>query len=80
MADDETPESVHLRIRREAGGLLLVDAVPAAGKMKLDFALCDYMVLSAHKLGGPTGVGAYGLLVNLGGSQQSPIAPPNTTK
>ncbi|MFO1247912.1 MAG: aminotransferase class V-fold PLP-dependent enzyme [Alphaproteobacteria bacterium] len=43
---------------REAGGLLLVDAVPAAGKMKLDFALCDYMVLSAHKLGGPLGAGA----------------------
>lgn len=43
---------------RDAGGLLLVDAVPAAGKMKLDFALCDYMVLSAHKLGGPLGAGA----------------------
>jgi cysteine desulfurase len=43
---------------REAGGLLLVDAVPAAGKMALDFALCDYMILSAHKLGGPLGAGA----------------------
>jgi cysteine desulfurase len=39
-------------------GLLLVDAVPAAGKTALDFALCDYMVLSAHKIGGPQGVGA----------------------
>ena len=38
--------------------MLLVDAVPAAGKIDLDFALCDYMVLSAHKMGGPQGVGA----------------------
>jgi len=43
---------------REAGALLLVDAVPAAGKTALDFSLCDYMVLSAHKMGGPQGVGA----------------------
>ncbi len=46
------------RLVREAGGLLLVDAVPAVGKMGLDFALCDYMVLSGHKMGGPIGAGA----------------------
>lgn len=46
------------KLVREAGGLLLVDAVPAAGKIDLGFSLCDYMVLSAHKLGGPQGVGA----------------------
>lgn len=46
------------KLVREAAGLLLVDAVPAAGKIDLDFSLCDYMVLSAHKLGGPQGVGA----------------------
>jgi len=46
------------RLVRETAGLLLVDAVPAAGKIDLDFSLCDYMVLSAHKLGGPQGVGA----------------------
>lgn len=46
------------RLVREAKGLLLVDAVPAAGKIKLDFPLCDYMVLSAHKIGGPQGSGA----------------------
>jgi len=45
-------------LAREAGALLLVDAVPAAGKIKLDFSLCDYMVLSAHKIGGPQGSGA----------------------
>jgi cysteine desulfurase len=43
---------------REAGALLLVDAVAAAGKLPLDASLCDYMVLSAHKIGGPQGVGA----------------------
>jgi cysteine desulfurase len=46
------------RLCREAGALLLVDAVPAAGKIALDFSLCDYMVLSAHKMGGPQGAGA----------------------
>ena len=46
------------RLCREAGALLLVDAVTAAGKTDLDFSLCDYMTLSAHKLGGPQGSGA----------------------
>jgi cysteine desulfurase len=46
------------RLVREAGGLLLVDAVPAAGKMDLDFSLCDYMVVSGHKMGAPIGAGA----------------------
>jgi len=56
------------RLVREVSGLLLVDAVPAAGKIDLDFALCDYMVLSAHKLAGPQGVGA--LLVREGAPLQ----------
>ena len=46
------------KLAREVGALLLVDAVTAAGKMDLDFSLCDYMTLSAHKLGGPQGAGA----------------------
>jgi cysteine desulfurase len=54
------------RLVREAGALLLVDAVTAAGKLDLDFSLCDYMTLSAHKLGGPQGSGA--LLVRDGAS------------
>jgi len=57
------------KLAREAGALLLVDAVPAAGKIALDFSLCDYMVLSAHKMGGPQGSGA--LLVAAG----APLAP-----
>jgi cysteine desulfurase len=46
------------RLVREAGALLLVDAVTAAGKIDLDMSLCDYMTLSGHKLGGPQGSGA----------------------
>ena len=57
------------KLVREAGALLLVDAVPAAGKVELDFALCDYMTLSAHKIGGPQGSGA--LVVREG----TPLAP-----
>jgi cysteine desulfurase len=57
------------RLCREAGALLLVDAVAAAGKVPLDAAQCDYMVLSAHKIGGPQGIGA--LIV----ARNAPFAP-----
>jgi cysteine desulfurase len=44
----------------EAGGWLHLDAVQAAGKIPVDFSGlgADTMALSAHKLGGPQGVGA----------------------
>lgn len=43
-----------------AGGLLVVDAVQAAGRLPLDIAAlgADFMIVSSHKIGGPKGVGA----------------------
>jgi cysteine desulfurase len=48
------------RIVRAAGGTLVVDAVQAAGRIALDIAAgpADCLILSAHKIGGPAGVGA----------------------
>lgn len=40
-----------------AGGLLLVDAVQALGKIPMIY-MADYIAVSAHKIGGPQGVGA----------------------
>ena len=44
------------RIAARHGARLLVDAVQSAGKLPLPDA--DYVAVSAHKLGGPPGVGA----------------------
>lgn len=43
-------------VMREAGGLFLADCSQSAGKVPLPDA--DMVVVSAHKLGGPIGVGA----------------------
>jgi len=43
---------------KEHEGYLLVDAVQAIGKIPFAASTADYVSLSAHKLGGPQGVGA----------------------
>jgi cysteine desulfurase len=56
-------------IAHAAGGLLHVDAIQAFGKIPLDIngMNADLMTLSAHKIGGPKGVGAMILAEGLRG-------------
>jgi cysteine desulfurase len=51
---------------RAAGALVHVDAVQAAGKQALSTIAADSIVISAHKLGGPQGVGALAIAVDDG--------------
>lgn len=45
---------------KAAGGILVVDAVQAAGRVPIDMSAgyADYLILSSHKFGGPKGAGA----------------------
>jgi len=47
-------------IVRRHGGLLVVDAVQAVGRIPVDIAAldADFLIVSSHKLGGPKGAGA----------------------
>jgi len=50
-----------VQITHAAGGLILIDAVQALGKLSLEFnadSRPDYISVTAHKIGGPKGVGA----------------------
>lgn len=70
LANNETgvvqPVAQIANVVREAGGILVLDAVQAAGRIALDISdgCADFLILSSHKIGGPKGAGA---VVSAGG-------------
>ncbi len=61
------------RIVGEAGGMLLCDCAQSAGKLPIPS--CDMAIVSAHKFGGPIGIGAlllkdYAMLEPVGGHER----------
>ncbi|MBA5804324.1 cysteine desulfurase family protein [Rhizobium changzhiense] len=54
------PAEAAARIVHAYGGLFVVDAVQAAGRIALDIEKigADFMIVSSHKIGGPKGAGA----------------------
>lgn len=71
LANNETgviqPAAEVVALAREAGALVHADAIQAAGRIPLDIAALgvDVLTLSAHKIGGPQGMGA---IVTAGGA------------
>ncbi|MGB5093139.1 MAG: cysteine desulfurase family protein [Parvibaculum sp.] len=64
LANNETgviqPVAQAARLTHEAGGLIITDAVQAAGKIPVDIVSSgvDMLTLAGHKIGAPMGVGA----------------------
>ncbi|OKO70201.1 cysteine desulfurase family protein [Bradyrhizobium sp. AS23.2] len=77
-ANNETgalqPVAEAARIVHEAGGLLHVDAIQALGKIPFDIRAigADLATFSAHKIGGPKGVGALVMAEGLAGLEPVP--------
>ena len=73
LANNETgaiqPVADAAKLVHQAGGLLHVDAIQALGRIPFDLAStgADLLSLSAHKIGGPKGVGALVLAEGLEG-------------
>jgi cysteine desulfurase len=65
LANNETgviqPVADIAAIVHDAGGRLIVDAVQAPGRISCDISTldADFLILSAHKMGGPKGAGAF---------------------
>jgi len=77
LANSETgviqPIAEIASIVHQHGGLLVVDAVQAFGKMPVDMAAleADFLIVSGHKIGGPQGAGA--LVFGQGGLHPRPL-------
>jgi cysteine desulfurase len=76
LANNETgviqPVTEIAAVAHARGALFHCDAVQAAGKIPVDAAAlgADFLTVSAHKLGGPAGVGA---LAAVGGAELAPL-------